>query len=255
MSEFEASILQRESFVENVVVLPEVDSTNAYLSTLLRSKAIVPPALCVAEKQTHGRGQREKKWWSGQGSLTFTVALHGTKPADSGLVAIGSAIAVCDAVRHFHAHLHPKIKWPNDVLLNGKKICGILIENLSLANPALLVGIGINTNCRFEDASEELRKVATSLFDETGQDVLQQEFLLQLLKSLNLWIARKSSKGIIDTFMNNSQFKKGETISVNSSRFATVQGQFNGIGSRGQLILLVNGKSFAIESGSIISTH
>ena len=255
MSEFDAHALQRDSFVNTVVLLPEIDSTNDYAKRMVGSQAVELPALIVAQQQTAGRGQQEKSWWSGSGSLTFTLVLEQSRCAPGGITALASAIAVCQTIGHFHPSLQPNIKWPNDVFLANKKTAGILIENIADVQNFMLVGIGVNTNCQLQRSPEHVRSIATSLFDESGKTVPQQQFLLHLTQRLNLWICDREPKGIIDTFMRIARFKKGETILVESSRFGALAGQFLGIGSLGELILSVNGKSFSVESGSIATEH
>lgn len=255
MSEFDARALERNTFVQTAIVLPETDSTNDYAKRLIGTEAVELPALIVAQRQTAGRGQQNKSWWSGAGSLTFTLMLEHSNCAAGGITAIASAIAVCETVRHFHPSLQPKIKWPNDVLLGDEKIAGILIENVASLQDCSLVGIGVNTNCQLQQSFKDVSKIATSLFDATGHAVEQQQFLLHLTQSLNSWICACETKGIIDTFMSIARFKKGETISMETSRFGRLTGHFVGIGTLGELILLANGKSFSIESGSIVTEH
>ena len=251
MDPFSAEQLQKSSFVNSVVVRSELASTNCYAKELVQSRNLATPSVVIAITQTAGRGRRDKSWWSGPGSLTFTLVLEKTKLVD-GLVSIAAAIAVSESVRAFVPTLNPLIKWPNDVLVDGKKICGILIEVIAAPSPVALVGIGVNTNCRMNDINQDLGKPVTSLLDETNQPIDQQQFLIELLGQLNKWIIGSRKKGIIDTFMNISQFKSGQPIRVESPQITTIVGQFVGIGMSGELILSVDGKSVPITSGSII---
>ena len=252
MQNFDAKEIERNSFVKQVIVLPEVDSTSTYAKQWIASERVRLPALVIAERQTAGRGQQNKHWWSGSGSLTFTLVRNQPQEIENGLLSIAVGIAVSESVSTMESSLTPKIKWPNDLILNGKKLAGILIERIG--GMVETIGVGVNTNCDFQDANPDIANIATSILETSGRPVHQQSYLLKLLEAINSWIHDHSSKGIIDTFMSISQFKKGETIFVKSSRFGTLQGQFNGIGSRGELILSVDGDNFRVESGSIVST-
>jgi len=125
-----------------VEVLPEVDSTNSELMRRARAGRI-EPVLLVAERQSAGRGRMGRQWQSGAGdALTFSLGLP-LAPADwSGLsLAVGAVIAEV---------LHPdiRLKWPNDLWVDGRKLAGILIETAAVAEPGMgrytIVGVGIN---------------------------------------------------------------------------------------------------------------
>ena len=148
-----------------------LDSTNR----LLKEWAVQGAAhgtVLIAGRQTGGRGRLGRSFVSPEGGLYLSVLF---RPACSleqaaSLSAL-AALAVCRAVRAVAA-AEPGIKWPNDVVLNGKKLCGILAESVLGSDGArLVVGIGVNGNLRLEDFPEELRQTAGSLLTETGKRV------------------------------------------------------------------------------------
>lgn len=130
----------------------------------------------VADRQTAGRGRQGKVWHSAPGlGLWFTVALKG----DAKGLVIAAALAVRDSVA---GRCNPTIKWPNDVLVNGKKICGILVEQ---RDDTIAVGIGINVSHARFDFPEELRDIAGSLLTETGETWDRAALLRDVLTHLD----------------------------------------------------------------------
>lgn len=142
-----------------VYSLDIVDSTNEFAKALIGK---TPPGTVVrARQQTHGRGRYGKAWYSPEPGLWMSVVLE---PAELGLITIAAGVAVCEAL---HAcGVSPSIKWPNDILLNNRKIGGILTE---IVDHHVIVGIGLNLNIQSFPA--ELTDVASSVYLETGQRI------------------------------------------------------------------------------------
>lgn len=125
-------------------------------------------ALAVAKVQTGGKGTKGRSFESGFGGLWLSVLeFHENAPTkDAFLMMARSAVAVCKTIEEYG--LSPKIKWANDVLLQGKKVCGVLTENVFKGDKidSTLFGIGLNVN---NQLSEELQPIATTLSKEAGQ--------------------------------------------------------------------------------------
>ncbi|GHU65505.1 bifunctional ligase/repressor BirA [Clostridia bacterium] len=142
----------------------EIQSTNTRASELARQGA-PEGTLVLAEIQTGGKGRRERGWVSPQGGLWFSLALRPSRPPVEAqripLVAAVAAAQACEDV----TGLKPGVKWPNDLLLGGRKLCGILLEMSVEAERVqyLTMGVGINVAQRREDFPEVLRDTATSL--------------------------------------------------------------------------------------------
>ncbi len=154
-----------------ILVFDQTSSTNdviAHMATSQRGEGIV----VFAESQTKGRGRHGRTWASPRGKgLWFSVLLRPKlKPAAAARITVAASVAVARAVRRTSG-LNARIKWPNDVTVNGKKVAGVLTE-LSAEKDEILsaiLGIGINVNCRQEDFPPDVSKVATSLELEAGR--------------------------------------------------------------------------------------
>jgi BirA family biotin operon repressor/biotin-[acetyl-CoA-carboxylase] ligase len=151
----------------------EIDSTNEYAKTLLKDAP--EGAVILVDQQTAGRARFGKKWFSPEGGLWMSVILY---PPDHSLIAIIAGVAVCKTL-HMNGIL-PGIKWPNDIMLNGKKIGGILTE---VIDNAVVLGIGINLNIRkFPD---ELKDTASSVFLETKKHLEKKNVFDMLCRRLD----------------------------------------------------------------------
>lgn len=154
-----------------ILVFDTVDSTSTRALNSGGDGTVV-----VAEHQTHGRGRHGRPWHSAPGlGLCFSVAFEG---AMDGL-AFAAPLAVREGLRAFCA---PMIKWPNDLLLDKRKFCGILVENRS---GTTVVGVGLNVRHREEDLPPDIRLTATSLFLATGAEVDRGKVLRRILTALD----------------------------------------------------------------------
>ena len=172
-----------------------VDSTQHVARDLARSGATEGTAV-VAEEQTAGRGRLGRTWHSPPGdNLYCSVVLRPPRaPAEVPQIALVVGLAVADAV-HETTGRRPAIKWPNDVLLDGKKVCGILTEMESEMDRVhhVIAGIGVNLNTR--RFPRELREKASSLLLLTGRRVERAPFTARLLAALEARYGRYLSVG------------------------------------------------------------
>ena len=174
----------------DITVLPVVDSTNTYCKDLAR-KGAPQGTVVIADCQTGGKGRRGRSFVSPPGVGLYLSYLM--RP-DSGIENISeitcwTAVAVCEAISDCFG-LEPQIKWVNDVLMNKKKICGILTEASFEAESgtidSLVIGIGINVNEKRSDFPDELEKIATSISIENGgKTFMRSELAAALIKRLD----------------------------------------------------------------------
>ena len=172
----------------SLVCLDTVDSTNNEVKR--RAVDQVPQGLVVVSaQQTGGRGRRGRSFVSPPGGLYLSALLKPDCPLEqvSALTA-WSAVAVCDAIEQV-CHLRPGIKWPNDVILDGRKLCGILteleLEGETAALRYVVAGIGVNLSQTEADFGPEVAPVAISLAQAMGRAPRRAELAAALLDSLD----------------------------------------------------------------------
>jgi BirA family biotin operon repressor/biotin-[acetyl-CoA-carboxylase] ligase len=202
-SDYTAEAIRAQTFIRHVEIHDSLGSTNDRAAQLARDAKIETPALVLARLQTAGRGRGQNKWWSADGALTFSIALipstFGITAAKWPQLSLATAVAVCDALEDELDPLSDSsssvaagssdsprlaIKWPNDVMLDGRKVAGILIESPAgdeSAQDRLIIGIGINVNNSWQTAPDELSSRGTSLCDATGRSLSLQEVTLRIL--------------------------------------------------------------------------
>lgn len=174
-----------------VRVLTEVGSTNTVAMELAANGA-PNGTVVVAERQTAGKGRLGRHWISPNGNLYFSVILRPEIPLRSApAITLMGAVAVATAIRQATA-LPAAIKWPNDIQLAGKKVCGLLTE-LSAGQDGIrhvVLGIGIDVNMDMAQLPPELRPIATSLATEAGRIIDRTALLRAALQALDIWYAR-----------------------------------------------------------------
>ena len=161
-----------EKIGNRIIRLDEVDSTNSYLkgrNDLLQQHGLV----VIADMQTSGRGRVGREFVSLRGkNLTFSVVLHPELPL--GEIQVLSLLAGVAVSRVLEKYLNKiRLKWPNDVLVCEKKICGILLEAITIPEqnfPVLVMGIGLNTKGCFNDYPEELQDIVTTIESEISRN-------------------------------------------------------------------------------------
>ncbi len=153
------------SKISKVYVYEEVVSTNN-IAKELANKSAPEMTVVYAEKQSKGKGRMGRSWYSDPGyGMWFSIIIRPEIiPADAWRMTFLSAVAVCRAIRS-HTGLEVKIKWPNDILFEEKKFCGILTELNAEVDQVnhIVIGIGINVNHTLKEFPEELADRVTSL--------------------------------------------------------------------------------------------
>lgn len=155
--------------------LNEIGSTNDYVKEILGNAP--EGTVVVADVQSSGRGSRGRSWYSPEGGLWMSVLL---KHHQNCLVSLIAGVAICETFSGYG--IDTKIKWPNDILLNDRKIAGILPE---IVDENVILGVGINLNVR--QFPDDLRDKASSIFIETKKHLDHQSFYHNLCKSLDTY--------------------------------------------------------------------
>jgi BirA family biotin operon repressor/biotin-[acetyl-CoA-carboxylase] ligase len=166
-----------------------ISSTHDRAHEVARSTDAGPlPLLIVAEQQTAGRGRGANRWWTGGGSLAFSLLFDpadwvlSNQPLPERSLAVGAAIV--DTIRPLLQGRNVGLHWPNDVFVEDKKLAGILLD--VLAGGRHVLGIGLNVNNALADAPDEVRARATSLCELAGTMHDRTELLAQLLRNIEL---------------------------------------------------------------------
>ena len=178
--------LRTKHLGRSILFSREVDSTNEWAKELAMYGAC-EGTVVIAETQTRGRGRLGREWVSPTGGLWFSMILRPKfRPSEAVKLTFVAGLAVAKVLREMF-DLKAETKWPNDVLVNGRKICGILTEMNTTGETVnfVVVGVGVNTNFDVEEAfPEQLKKVATSLQNELGRKVRLEELFRGLLERL-----------------------------------------------------------------------
>ncbi len=187
MPSFDLDRIRRETFISQIDFHEEIGSTNTR-ALALANETRTFPTLVLAERQTAGRGRGNNRWWAGDGGLTLSVLLNASDfaiPASRWpLISLTAGLAVGEAIACFVPAGDVRLKWPNDVFLNGRKACGILIETASNRSGMIVIGIGLNVNNSFAKAPPEVLSIATSLADVTGCTLDPSNVLIAVLQQL-----------------------------------------------------------------------
>ena len=161
----------------------EVDSTNATAMDLAQQDA-PEGTVVLAEQQLRGRGREDRSWHSpaGVGIYCSIVLRPELSPSKTMLLTLMTAVAIARAVA-LETDLSPRIKWPNDILINDKKVVGILLESKVGATGVehAIIGFGINVNHTPADLPQELLLAASSLFIELGEPVDRSKLITKIL--------------------------------------------------------------------------
>jgi BirA family biotin operon repressor/biotin-[acetyl-CoA-carboxylase] ligase len=196
-----------------------LESTQSLLRT--RAEEGAPEGhMVVALEQNAGKGRAGRPWHSPLGGLWFSLLLRPKIPMrELYLLTLLFGVAVTRSLRGYG--LEPLLKWPNDVLLNGRKICGILLETSGEPDRAdfVIVGIGINANFAVASLPEEMRSMSTSLLDVLGKRVDRAALVSSILRESEPLYGNASSvgfSGVIEEWKANS-FTIGSEVEISSS--------------------------------------
>jgi len=284
--EFESARICRETDVQSVELHHQLPSTN---DRALELASFAPasdlPLLVLAIQQTGGRGRGDHRWWAGEGALTFSVILDTNAlqllPRKWPRVSLVTGISVANTVR---GQLQPpqnsaeqpsvaqpglvqpglaqsglaqpnydvRVKWPNDVFVRGRKICGILTENAPRQTHRLVIGIGLNVNNSWHRAPPELQHIGTSMSDVAQQSFSAQEVLIDLLQRLQKSLVELAH----DAFPLTEAWRvhcmlEGHTVTVELAG-KQIAGVCQGIDEDGALLLQNAGGIERCVAGTVI---
>ena len=203
--------LHTRRFGRSILFSREVDSTNKWAKKLAIYGA-GEGTVAIAETQMKGRGRLDREWISPTGGLWFSLILRPhLSPTEAVKLTFVAGLAVTEVLREMF-DLRVETKWPNDVLVNRRKICGVLTEMNMRGETVnfVVVGVGVNVNFDVENVfPEQLKKVATSLEKELGRKVkLEKLFraLLERLESLYELFVKEGFNPILEEWKDYAGF-------------------------------------------------
>jgi BirA family biotin operon repressor/biotin-[acetyl-CoA-carboxylase] ligase len=244
-SSIDVDQLLRATFVRAVELHDELPSTNDLALERAAHTEVDCPLLIVARRQTAGRGRGQNAWWSSGGGLTFSLLLNAAQlelaKAAWPRASLATGLAVYEAVRELLPAEPLGLKWPNDVYLRERKLCGVLIESPPASRERLVVGVGINVNNAFDGAPEDVRRRGISLRDATGRSFDHTDLLLRVLCGLERCYGEVASTQFEDQQQLAERWRsacllRGRDVRLNmGSRI--VSGRCQGIDAQGALVL------------------
>lgn len=201
-----------------------IDSTNNEAKKIAQ-EGVPEGTLVIAEKQSKGRGRIERQWQSPFGGIWLSVILRpGFLPQDAPKLTILTAVAVAEAIRS-EIEIKADIKWPNDILIDGKKVCGILTEMSAELDAVNYVVIGIGINANNNGFPEELKDTAISLKEAKGEKVDRLNLLCAVLEKLEYYYMKAEKEGFCEIF------EKWRSLCVNLGSkvsITNINGSFEG---------------------------
>jgi BirA family biotin operon repressor/biotin-[acetyl-CoA-carboxylase] ligase len=235
--------LLRTSVVgQHLYLFGEVESTNSVLCDLARSGA-AEGTVVLAESQRHGRGRLGQAWFSPSGVNLYASVLfrEPLRPREAGLFSFIAGLALADTIKDLG--LHPAIKWPNDVLVDTKKVGGSLVECAIRDETVefLVLGVGVNLNVNAESLDHGLGEAAasaTSLSIATGREIDRNAFAASYLNGLEGWALcyRKSGAAPVLDAWRDRDILTGRRVTVRGPE-AGYDGRVLGVNDEGQLVV------------------
>ena len=244
---------------KKIFLFHNTSSTND-VAKKLASKEVEAGTVVISEIQSDGRGRFSRRWFSPAGGLWFSIILKlRIKPHEMFKLTFLLAVVVVRTLRK-KFNLNAQIKWPNDVLINGKKVCGILSEMITTFSGItnlIIVGIGINANIDLDSLPRHLQSSVTSLKNELkkeiDREVLLSTFLMEFENYYILLIDGKFNHILKEWMDLNCVLNTYVEV---KSLDGTIKGQAVGIDKDGALLIkLENGSVHRVISGDVNLTR
>lgn len=224
-----------------------IGSTNDRVEELATAGA-APFTVVVAEEQTAGKGRVGRSWYSPPGTgLWMSVLLAGEREGRPPLTPLLVGVAVCRAIRRVLPGLEPEIKWPNDVLLDDRKVCGILCERAAARRT--VAGVGLNVRGTVESFPTALRGVATTLEAAAGEGVGRTDTADALLRELRRLLdpVPEALSGQLAREVERLDALRDRPVKTSEG----VRGRGAGIAPDGALMLRRDGERRIVVAGSV----
>jgi len=245
-------IVDRLATIESIAVIPRVASTNLVarriVNECIENELSLPKAIIIAREQFAGRGRNSRQWSSPAGKGIYATTLLPLPVEKLPLVPLAVANIVASYLREVFG-LDARIKWPNDILIGGKKIAGILIEaRINEERAFLLIGTGINVEPIADDERPNATTIAELTSDFRGVESATEAFIEHLDKRLGQPLDRDA---VLDEWRRYAIHQVGDRIHcVLGDR--TVEGTWGGIDEHGRALLRSGNETTVISAGDLI---
>ena len=234
--------LKTDYIGKNIYFYDEVKSTNN-IAKFFGESDEEEGVVIIADTQTKARGRSGKPWKSPKGGSWLSILIRpNVPPTHASLITLATGVAVCKTLRTIG--VNAQIKWPNDILINDKKVSGILTEAKASFNNLdyVVVGIGIDTNLTMNDFPEELKENVTSLKDEANREIKEKKiiriFLEEFEKFYN-YFKEEDYEKILNEWRHLSKTIGSEVI-IHQPLGKVIEGYAIGINKEGSLIIEKN---------------
>lgn len=226
-----------------VRVFARLRSTNEFTASQLEAGKLAAPALIAASQQTAGHGQHANRWWSDAGSVCATFVLPADRENPAGQIPLRAGFAVARVMAQLLPMEVVRVKWPNDVFVDGRKIAGLLCARVREFD---MIGIGMNVRTDFRHAPREVRVRATSLAQHVKKPPRRDELLRDLWFALN---ESRQRNHWMDRYQNMHLLQQKQ-VRVQSFDGVTT-GICRGIDHEGRLLVEKNDSIRAITGGVV----
>jgi BirA family biotin operon repressor/biotin-[acetyl-CoA-carboxylase] ligase len=245
-------IIEKYDFLDKSFYYKEIDSTNDVLKKAA-NKYGYENLLAISEKQNKGKGRLGRVWQSDDGLYMSYLLRPDISPIDAPLFTQIGAAAVIETFNEI-SDIDVKIKWPNDIVINGKKICGILTELNAELNKVNFIVLGIGVNLNQIEFNDELKDIATSYKIETGEVITLKNFLCVFLEKFNKllmdFLVNKNINSTLNICREKSVIIGKEVNIINNGNIRKVK--VIGINDKGQLVVInEEGNEEAIFYGEV----
>ncbi len=230
---------------------PRLGSTNTHAALMRRQGRLYAPAIVLAGRQTRGRGRGSNAWWSAGGSLTVTFAFPVEDRMAPHHLPLIAGLAVRRAAAELAGEPGIQLKWPNDLLYDGRKLAGLLCERVEKAD---LAGLGLNVNLNPMDAPPPLRDRITSIASISGKTVDSTDALIVVAAHLRLTLARSVDQPFADILREYDAHHAlvGRTVSiVSDNNEPPLHGQVEGLDEMGRLLVRSRGALHHVIAGQV----
>lgn len=204
--------IEQIGHVEKCLYFDKIDSTNKEAKRL----GLVPKGginVIWAGIQTSGRGRNDRPFFSSvAGGLWVTIVLAIKDISNHFQVNRSLSLAICEIATRAVPNAEIALKWPNDVYINDKKICGILLENIPGKTNGIAAGFGLNVNLKKDQFPPDVAKIATSLYIETGKEFDETAVLVDILKLFYEYM--KTDVRIAHEKYRSLVYRKGSAVSI-----------------------------------------